>query len=146
MRLLKFALKLQGGEGGVPILGSGLAVTNLGGEGEEWGSEMNFWGHQEPLRKGQKFYAPLFLIPGSQTSVGAFENGTSPIPRFGRLPLPLSHITACLPLPKSTSFPSSTGSQHLPLPEQERALLRCLGVKLEAGPPRKPPGWKSPLL
>lgn len=36
------------------------------------------------------------------------------------------------------------GLQHLP--EQDLALLRGLGVKLDAGPPRKLPGWKRLLL
>lgn len=36
------------------------------------------------------------------------------------------------------------GLRHLP--EQDLALLRGLGVKLDAGPPRKLPGWKRLLL
>lgn len=36
------------------------------------------------------------------------------------------------------------GVQHSP--EQDLALLRGLGVKLDAGPPRKLPGWKRLLL
>lgn len=67
-------------------------------------------------------------------------------------PSPLSQPSPPPHLPHPTSrlkhkpTPLPLSHWHLLLPEQERALLRCLGVKLEAGPPRKPPGWKSPLL
>ena len=99
------------------------------------GTGSKLWGHQEHLRT-----SACSPILGTQRSVG------------GRQP-PRIRETRAAPSPGSQ--PPPTKLQALPTPgrpwalaspEQERALLRCFGVKLEAGPPRKPPGWKSPLL
>lgn len=101
------------------------------------------WGHQEHLR-AKVLGSPVPRSGVSKICWGPLERDvTHPGSRTPTLP----HLSYHGPLPrKAQTVPTSTRSLALPLPEHERALLRCLGVKLEAGPPRKPPGWKSPLL
>lgn len=45
------SLKIQGREGGISLLCSGLALASLGGKGKEWGRKVNFGGHKEHLKE-----------------------------------------------------------------------------------------------